>query len=120
MLRIVGIATNLPQVSFHGLFTIGCILLCEDGLAVGRYVLQGLGAGCHSSRNRGETALDAHLFLRERGGSGVGISRFDVHALAVGVGRFRNTVGRDDILATLLAVFLAQEGHDCCSMSFLR
>ena len=67
MLRIILIATNLPQVSLHGLFASGSVLLrCESDLVVGNLReirLAGLDSRCHGA----EACACIEFVGRERG-----------------------------------------------------
>ena len=104
MCRIVFIATNLPEVSFHGLFA-----ACEVALSDERFLividldevaLTLLDRSCY----RCEADTSALLVSRYRRGALVTVCWEGVDALAVGIGRCGGTVRHHQIVAVFVSV----------------
>ena len=59
---IIRVAANLPEVSFHGLFATGGVLLREEVGDVGRLLHQVFAAGFDRSYHRSEASASCELF----------------------------------------------------------
>ena len=106
VLRIVLLATNLPVPSFHGFATIGQVALSAVGLLVGNDLreifLTRLDHACDDLK----ACTGVGLVRRERCGALVGLGITGVSTVAIRAGGCGGTVGRDDILAVVVSVYL--------------
>ena len=77
---VIFLATNLPEVRFHGLLAVGEVLLGEEGgLVLGDLGQVFLTLDDHLS-DRLEAETDSTLVVRESRGTGDGTESAEVHA----------------------------------------
>ena len=102
---VVRIATDFPQVRFHGLFATGSVLLSSEVDLVLRDVVQIALTSLHSSRYSGEACASIQLFARQR--SATLYFGTQVEAVAGIALRCRYAVGGEQHLRTRMLAALA-------------
>ncbi len=100
MLCVVRGAADSPEVSTHGLFATGGVLLREEILLVLRDLAQIVRTGLHSSLNGGETSASGELKVAQRSRTFVRFSIEDEEASAIRVLGRLLTVSTDEVRTT--------------------
>ena len=90
---VVGLATHFPQVGLHGLFAVGLVLLCAEGLLVGSDFRQVFRTRSDGGRNGSETLTLSQFVCRGLRGAGDGTQSAQVDTATVGVSRLGYAVG---------------------------
>ena len=104
MSLVVLISTDFPEVSLHGLFATGLILLCREVLLVRSDLVQIALTSLHSSCYSGEACACIQLVGRQRGGTFVTVCFEGVDALTVGVRGCRSAVGGNEIVTVVVTI----------------
>ena len=102
---VVRIATDFPQVRFHGLFATGSVLLSSEVDLVLRDVVQIALTSLHSSRYSGEACASIQLFGSQRSATLYFVAQVEtVAGIAL---RSRYAVGGEQHLRTRMLAALA-------------
>ena len=104
MLGIIRLAANFPQVSLHGFFAAGRVLLCREVDLILSDQVQIALTSLHSSRYSGEACAYIQLVGRQRGGTFVTVCFEGVDALTVGVRGCRSAVGGNEIVTVVVTI----------------
>ena len=93
-----------PQIAPERLLTAGGVLLSAVRGLVGCHLLGVLLTGCYGSCDSCKTLALLDLRGLDRRGTLVSVGVVDVQTLAVGVGGFCGTVGRDEVVTVVVTV----------------
>ena len=104
VLPVVRCHFQAPQIAPERLLTAGGVLLGAVRGLISCHLRRVLLTGCYGSCDSCETLALLDLRGLDRRGTLVGIGAADIQTLAVGVGGFRGTVGRDKVVTVVVAV----------------
>ena len=106
---VVRIATDFPQVRFHGLFATGSVLLSSEVDLVLRDVVQIALTSLHSSRYSGEACASIQLFGSQRSATLYFVAQVEAVALVGGSCRYASSIFEHECWPLLLGLLSAPE-----------
>ena len=106
VLGVVRVAAYFPEVSFHGLFATGGVLLLEEGLAILSDLREVFDALVDSCLYLGEASARCEAALRLADVYTVGVSLADVETRAVGVLGSCGAVRTDQVITVAVTILL--------------